>query len=206
MSADAHSTSARSGPAYSRTIASWIMVSSRCVAGLSTGMRPVSAMTMMKRPAKASRSLGWNAAPRASTPRTSTPSVQRADRQRRREEPEHQRRLGERGNRHVAARAHAAERAAGVERGGRQREAAERERPDEQQDAARGFERRRRHQHRHERRRGDGRREVDARPRHVDPRCGLRAHGLLAAAASRGRSTPEGAAAPAGSGAGPSSS
>ncbi len=68
----------------------------------------------------------------------------------------------------------------GVERGRREREAAERERADEQQDAARGFERRRGHQHGHERRRGDGRREVDARPGHENPRRGLRSHRLLA--------------------------
>jgi hypothetical protein len=39
----AHSISARWRPEYSRIIASWIMVSSRCVAGLSTGTRAFSA-------------------------------------------------------------------------------------------------------------------------------------------------------------------
>ncbi len=41
--AAAHSISASLFPEYSRTIASWIMVSSRWVAGLSKGKRPVSA-------------------------------------------------------------------------------------------------------------------------------------------------------------------
>src|SRR5664280_2932438 len=40
-------TRARSGPAYSSTIASWIMVSSRWVLGLSTGSRPLSARMMI---------------------------------------------------------------------------------------------------------------------------------------------------------------
>ena len=49
-------TSARSGPAYSRTMASCTMVSSRWVAGLSTGSRPLSAtMTMRREPRANSR-------------------------------------------------------------------------------------------------------------------------------------------------------
>ena len=55
---EAHSTRARWRPEYSRTIASWIIVSSRCVAGLSTGSRPVSASITMKNAAKASRCAG----------------------------------------------------------------------------------------------------------------------------------------------------
>ena len=49
---------------YSSTIASWIMVSSRCVAGLSTGMRPVSAMQHdeQRRQRPGSRSDGSRAA------------------------------------------------------------------------------------------------------------------------------------------------
>ena len=43
LSADAHSISARWRAEYSRIIASWIIVSSRCVDGLSTGMRAFSA-------------------------------------------------------------------------------------------------------------------------------------------------------------------
>ena len=50
----AHSTSASPGPAYSRTIASCTIVSSRWVAGLSTGSRPVSAMMTITSAANAS--------------------------------------------------------------------------------------------------------------------------------------------------------
>ncbi len=107
-------------------------------------MRPVSAMTMMKSPANASRSLGWNDGAVLQQAPDEHAEIQRAGGERGREQPEHQRRLGERGDRHVAARAHAAERAAGVERGRGQREAAERERADEQQNAAGRLERRRR--------------------------------------------------------------
>src|SRR5262249_33910315 len=46
--AEAHSTRARWRAEYSSSIASWIIVSSRCVAGLSTGRRPVSATMTMK--------------------------------------------------------------------------------------------------------------------------------------------------------------
>ena len=55
LQAAAHSISARWRPEYSRIIASWIMVSSRWVVGLSTGMRAFSASdTMVKAtPAKA---------------------------------------------------------------------------------------------------------------------------------------------------------
>ena len=51
-------TSASSGPAYSSTIASWIIVSSRCVDGLSTGIRPVSARITITKATKASRRSG----------------------------------------------------------------------------------------------------------------------------------------------------
>ena len=51
-------TSASSGPAYSSTIASWIIVSSRWVEGLSTGIRPVSAMTTIRKATKASSRSG----------------------------------------------------------------------------------------------------------------------------------------------------
>ena len=47
--ASASSTRARSGPAYSRTMASWIIVSSRWVLGLSTGRRPHSATMTITR-------------------------------------------------------------------------------------------------------------------------------------------------------------
>src|SRR3989442_2399710 len=69
--AAAHSTSARYRPEYSSTIASWIMVSSRCVAGLSTGSRPVSASMTMKNAANASRWAGL-ATSHGSPPKPST--------------------------------------------------------------------------------------------------------------------------------------
>ena len=56
--AEAHSTNARSGPAYSRIIASWIIVSSRWVDGLSTGSRPASAMVTTASATAASRLAG----------------------------------------------------------------------------------------------------------------------------------------------------
>src|SRR5512140_2947518 len=59
--AAAHSMSAKRRPEYSRIMASWIMVSSKCVAGLSNGKRAVSAsMTMMK--AMKARMIGAKAA------------------------------------------------------------------------------------------------------------------------------------------------
>ena len=52
----AASMSARWRPEYSSTIASWTMVSSRCVAGLSTGMRAFSAIATMMSATRASAS------------------------------------------------------------------------------------------------------------------------------------------------------
>jgi hypothetical protein len=49
----AHSSRARYRPEYSSSIASWIIVSSRCVAGLSTGTRPVSARATTKNATRA---------------------------------------------------------------------------------------------------------------------------------------------------------
>src|SRR6266516_2127701 len=45
---DAHSINARYRPEYSKIMASWIMVRSRCEEGMSTGNRPVSARATMK--------------------------------------------------------------------------------------------------------------------------------------------------------------
>ena len=45
-----HWRSARSRPPYSSSRPSWIIVSSRCVSGLSIGWRPVSAMTTSAKP------------------------------------------------------------------------------------------------------------------------------------------------------------
>jgi len=58
FSADAHSISARWRAEYSSTIASWIMVSSRWVAGLSTGMRAFSASDTIVNATPASARLG----------------------------------------------------------------------------------------------------------------------------------------------------
>ena len=58
LMADAHSMSARYRPEYSRIIASWIIVSSRCVDGLSTGNRPVSASATIKNEKNARRCPG----------------------------------------------------------------------------------------------------------------------------------------------------
>src|SRR2546422_3193961 len=69
--APAHSTRARYRPEYSSTIASWIMVSSRWVAGLSTGSRPVSASITMKNAANARRCAGFKAS-QGSCPKRST--------------------------------------------------------------------------------------------------------------------------------------
>ena len=63
--AAAHSIRARYRPEYSSTMASWIIVSSRCVAGLSTGSRPVSARVTMKSAAKARRCPGLSGDARA---------------------------------------------------------------------------------------------------------------------------------------------
>ena len=53
-----HSMSARWRPEYSRIMASWIMVSSRWVAGLSTGMRAFSASSTMVNATAANARLG----------------------------------------------------------------------------------------------------------------------------------------------------
>ena len=58
LSAAAHSTSARWRAEYSSTSASWIMVSSRWVAGLSTGTRAFSASDTMVNATPASARLG----------------------------------------------------------------------------------------------------------------------------------------------------
>ncbi len=58
----AHSISARCLPEYSRTMASWIMVSSRCVAGLSTGTLPVSARAIRMKDKSANTSDGLSIA------------------------------------------------------------------------------------------------------------------------------------------------
>src|SRR5579875_2661198 len=56
-------TRASSGPAYSRIMASWTMVSSRWVDGLSTGIRPVSAITTITSATRARSRSGLAAHP-----------------------------------------------------------------------------------------------------------------------------------------------
>ncbi len=61
FSACAHSISARWRPEYSRSVASWIIVSSRCVPGLSTGRRAFSASITMTKATAAKARLGCTA-------------------------------------------------------------------------------------------------------------------------------------------------
>ncbi|MNC93594.1 hypothetical protein D3C83_102590 [compost metagenome] len=58
LSATVHSTSARWRAEYSSTIASWIIVNSRWVAGLSTGMRAFSANRIITKAMPANARLG----------------------------------------------------------------------------------------------------------------------------------------------------
>src|SRR3989454_556344 len=71
--ADAHPTKARYRPEYSSTMASWIIVSSRWVAGLSTGSRPVSASMTMKNATKARRWAGFAASSGSRARRSTMP-------------------------------------------------------------------------------------------------------------------------------------
>ena len=57
----AHSISARCRAEYSSSIASWIIVSSRCVAGLSTGMRAFSANSTIVKATAVNARLGYRA-------------------------------------------------------------------------------------------------------------------------------------------------
>ena len=61
FSAAAHSISARWRAEYSSSIASWIIVSSRCVAGLSTGMRAFSASSTSVNATAVNARLGYSA-------------------------------------------------------------------------------------------------------------------------------------------------
>ena len=60
LSAAAHSISARCRAEYSSSIASWIIVSSRCVAGLSTGMRAFSASSTSVNATAVNARLGYS--------------------------------------------------------------------------------------------------------------------------------------------------
>src|ERR1019366_5522090 len=107
-----HSIKARYGPEYSRTIASWIMVNSRWVAGLSTGMHPVSAISTIKSAANASICDGAR-------------NLQ----------------LWDRGNRHFPAAAQTTERASGVESAQGKKEATKRQEIDHRENATEQAER-----------------------------------------------------------------
>ena len=96
-----------------------------------------------------------------------------------RKQSQHEGGLGERGDGHVAAGAHAAEWTTGVQRGGGEREATQRQGPHQQQDSTSRFERRGREHHGHERGGGHGRGEVHARTGDIDPRRHLGSHRLL---------------------------
>ena len=134
------------------------------------------------------------------------PEAERSAGQRHGEEPQHEGGLGQRGDRHVPARAHAAEGAAGVEGGQREREPSERQAPHQQQHAAGGLERRRRHEHRDQRRGREGGGEVDPRRRRRTPTTPCRRARSPCGGASPGRSSPAGAAGLAGAADGPSAS
>ena len=115
------------GPECSSSIPSWSIVSSRCVSGLSTGIRPVSARSSISM-AKSARMSGAPSGPAASRGLGREGSeVGRPGRHGDREDDQHQHRLDERRDGHLARRAHAAERAAGVERADGGEEPRERE-------------------------------------------------------------------------------
>ena len=125
-------TSASSGPAYSRTIASWIIVSSRCVEGLSTGIRPVSATMTMSRAARASSRCRRRRPLRVGEGRGDDPrQVRGPGLNGQGEDRDQQRRLGERPDRHRPARPHPAERGARVQAGERDRHRAQQEQEDD---------------------------------------------------------------------------
>ena len=132
--------------------------------------------------------------------------IERPRRERSCEEPQHQSGLGERRNRHLAAAAHAAKRAAGIEGGDRKRKPAERENPNESKDSTGALQGRRRDQDRYQRRRCHGRGEVQARPERVYPGGGLRSHNLFSQQLGEIVSTPAAAADPSESASAPSSS
>ena len=115
--APASFTSARSGPAYSRTMASWIIVSSRWVFGLSTGKRPVSATMTITRATTANRR--WGLANQAGCSSDRVTMVGRLEERAGNREGQHrheQRRLSQCSDRHGPAGAHAGEGRPSVER------------------------------------------------------------------------------------------
>ena len=103
------SISARCRPEYSSTMASCTMVSSRCVAGLSTGMRAFSAIATMIKAIKPSPSDTRKPDFRRDHKRGHGRQLRRARDQRERKDDHQHRRLGQRGDHHFAARSDAAE-------------------------------------------------------------------------------------------------
>ena len=77
LSAEPARTSAKSGPLWSSTMTSWIMVSSRCVAGSSTGTREFSASSSTKRLMPTSTRAGAASIQAAARGAPSTPPSER---------------------------------------------------------------------------------------------------------------------------------
>ena len=180
LSADAHSTRARSGPGvleHHRLVDHrQLEMRRRVVHRNPAGLGDQHDEEPGKREDVARAERATPCSERAAHDRA---EVERSRRERGGEEPQHQGGFGERRDRHLAAAAHAAERTARIERRGREREAAEREDADQPEDAAGALERRRRDQDRDQRRRRDRRGKVHARAEHVDPGGGLRSHRLF---------------------------
>ena len=129
----------RSGPLWSSTMTSWIIVSSRCVVGSSTGMRLFSTSSRTSSVTATSASVGSaviqsddRRGPDRSASSDSAPVTRARIGQRKKK-----RRFGERREMHFAARAHALEAGAGIERRQHGREAAERQQPGEHDQIAR---------------------------------------------------------------------
>src|SRR5581483_5892826 len=113
LSDAASSISARCRPEYSSTIASWTMVSSRCVAGLSIGIRPFSAMATM---------ISAKSDPGVEQRARHVRKLGRAHDQCQREHRHDHGRLGERCDHHFAAGTDAAKARADVHAGEREEE------------------------------------------------------------------------------------
>ena len=120
-------TSARSGPAYSRIMASWTMVSSRWVAGLSTGSRPLSATMTTRRAPQGEESLRCGQRPGVGEGGVDDGrQIRGVGGDRQRQDGDEQRRLGQGADGDRPARSHAPEGGAGVQAGQGQERRADR--------------------------------------------------------------------------------
>ena len=137
-------TSARSGPAYSRIMASCTMVSSRWVAGLSTGSRPLSAtMTMSRSGPRANSRCGVATDPgSARVARTMAGRFDECARGRQRQDGDEQRRLGQGADGDRPARSHTPERRARVQAGQRQQGRSHQQEVDEDEEVRTAAQRR----------------------------------------------------------------